>query len=83
MVPSLPWAMMALCLLATVAITAAVNCGAVAAGASCGSTQCCSKFMFCGTTSAHCGSGCQAVSLSQECVSSTPRATGNDAAPPR
>ncbi|KAK5043568.1 hypothetical protein LTR84_011428 [Exophiala bonariae] len=37
----------------------AIECGPAVGGARCGLNTCCSVAGFCGTTSAHCGTGCQ------------------------
>ena len=39
-------------------IASAQNCGPTV-GVSCGGSQCCSQFGYCGVTDAYCGSGCQ------------------------
>jgi hypothetical protein len=38
-------------------IVMAQNCGPTV-GTSCGSTQCCSQYGYCGVTDAYCGAGC-------------------------
>ena len=37
------------------------GCGVEAGNIKCGKNQCCSKYGYCGTSSKHCGSGCQSV----------------------
>lgn len=52
--------LLAFAALLTPALAQGGACGAAAGGASCTNGQCCSQHGFCGDTSDHCGTGCQA-----------------------
>nr|AMM76171.1 endochitinase [Drosera rotundifolia] len=59
--------MLLLCLAPLLSGTCAVQCGSEVGGALCPNGLCCSKYGYCGTTSAYCGPGCQS-----QCGGSSP-----------